>query len=174
MSSSVANFWAKVNRTDSSSCWPWQGAVSSNGYGSTGWDGKICGAHRIAAFLAGIIATPFWNPSRSDKTLVLHKCDNPLCCNPNHLFAGNFQDNSDDCKNKNRLCHQQGEKHHSAKLSDAIAESIRHAFSCDLKSVSCLAKEYGVSTTAIGKIVYGKSYKKAGGPISLPTTKQNA
>ena len=170
-SSPVALFWAKVNRSNHDSCWIWQGAVSSNGYGTVSWDGKICGAHRVAAFLSGIIRAPFWNSSRTEKTLVLHKCDNPLCCNPSHLFSGNFQDNSDDCKEKNRMVIKRGEDHHSAKLTNEIAERIRYSFAYDYASVNDLARQYGVTNTAIAKIVYGETYKYVGGPIAVRPSK---
>ena len=168
-SSPVALFWSKVNRSNQESCWAWQGAVSSNGYGSVGWDGRICGAHRVAAFLSGIIDTPFWNPSRTEKTLVLHKCDNSRCCNPAHLFAGNFQDNSDDCKEKDRREIKRGEDHHSAKLTNEIAERIRYSFAYDYASVKDLARQYGVTSAAIDKIIQGKTYKYVGGPIATKT-----
>lgn len=170
-SNAVASFWEKVNREHPANCWPWTGAISSNGYGSVGWDGKICGAHRVAAFLSGVVASPFWNPSLTVKTLVLHRCDNPLCCNPAHLFTGNFQDNSADCKAKSRMVVRHGEAHHSARLTDEIAERIRYAFEYDCISINELARKYRVTNTAIAKVIYGETYKYVGGPIAIRPSK---
>lgn len=76
------------------SCWEWIGRRSRQGYGMF-WDGSTMAlAHRAAYWL-------FCNEIPS-KLNVLHRCDNPPCCNPMHLFVGTQQDNMDDMKAKGR------------------------------------------------------------------------
>lgn len=85
--------WANTDRTGGpNACWEWQGALIK-GYGriwvgDTGEHQRMY-THRLAWFLAGNIVT-------EDKPLVLHKCDHPPCCNPDHLYAGNMKDNARD------------------------------------------------------------------------------
>jgi hypothetical protein len=87
-------FWSKVNIKGSEECWDWIRAVGADGYGVCGFEGKIFRAHRLAFKLSNNL-----NP---DKLHVLHKCDNRICCNPNHLFLGTNLENVRDKMNKGR------------------------------------------------------------------------
>src|ERR1700733_6940291 len=87
-------FWKKVNKTKT--CWLWTASTLGHGYGqiSCNSSGNMIKAHRASYILAyGDIAL-----GKS----VLHKCDNPRCVNPKHLFLGTVQDNMKDRNNKNR------------------------------------------------------------------------
>jgi len=84
---------------------------------------------------------------------VMHLCDNPPCVNPLHLRLGTHQDNMDDKVSKGR--HSHGTSHGNHKLTDADVIAIRSS-SLTLRE---LAKDYGVSHTAIGQIKRGESYK---------------
>lgn len=86
-------FWQKVQKT--STCWIWTGCVSNTGYGRVTVTGhKQDGAHRLSYEFAN---GPF------DRDLyVLHRCDNPVCVNPDHLFLGTQKDNMADMIEKNR------------------------------------------------------------------------
>jgi hypothetical protein len=65
-------------------CWPWTGALGSKGYGVLSWNGYTYSAHRVAAWLAGIIEDPY--EARGLYGLLIgHECDNKVCCNPHHL-----------------------------------------------------------------------------------------
>jgi hypothetical protein len=80
-----ARFWAKVHKTES--CWFWIGGASHS-YGTILYQGKRTKAHRISWMLA--FGKP---PAELD---VLHRCDNPRCVNPDHLFLGTALDNMRD------------------------------------------------------------------------------
>lgn len=80
-----------------SGCWVWRGATAS-GYPRAKVNRKLVSVHRLAYELA--------NPGTETKGKdVCHKCDNPKCCNPAHLFAGSRRENMQDCKSKGRLNH---------------------------------------------------------------------
>lgn len=88
-------FWDKVSTTPSSDdCWPWTEKTFAFGYGAF-WDGThTMHAHR---FLYIAINGPI-----PDDRFVCHRCDNPPCCNPGHLFLGTPKDNADDMVSKGR------------------------------------------------------------------------
>lgn len=92
-------FWAKVKPNPKRSyagkpCWEWQGATSEKGYGKFKLNGAVMRTNRVAWILA--------NGMISDALHVLHRCDNPACCNPAHLFLGTNQDNVNDRERKGR------------------------------------------------------------------------
>lgn len=150
------SFWARVKK--STGCWEWQGACNNTGYGTVGWHGANYTAHRIAAWLAGMVDTPSAPESSRASTHVLHKCDNRKCCNPDHFFLGNFADNMRDAYKKQRKTQPRGEKHTNAKLTSKQASEIRRRY----KGGECqvpLAKEYKVSQRAISLLVRGETYK---------------
>ena len=77
-------FWEKVDRGDPDECWEWQAGSDPSGYGTFSVKTHHEPAHRVAYSLA---------VEDADDLLVLHHCDNPPCCNPNHLYAGTHKDN---------------------------------------------------------------------------------
>jgi len=90
-------FWAKVAKSDG--CWLWTGARASNGYGSFRFADRPCAtaAHRAAWELA---CGPIPHGMH-----VLHRCDNPPCVNPAHLFLGTHLENVRDREAKGRGNH---------------------------------------------------------------------
>jgi hypothetical protein len=154
------SFWAKVDgdKRQKNGCWEWQGAVGSTGYGNVAWHGKVYTAHRVAAWLVGLVKDPSAPKSTREKTHVLHKCDNRKCCNPKHFFLGSFTDNMLDAYAKKRKAQPKGEKHANAKLTDAEAKQIRRLYEKGMTQ-TVLARKFGVSQKAISMIVRGETYK---------------
>ena len=138
-------FWPKVDKRGPEECWPWLGA-SNGGYGLIS-DGK--GKHLRATRASILIHSgPF------DKSLIVcHKCDNPPCVNPNHLFLGTFKDNMKDMHRKNRgyakLTWQQRRELLSRYTPRGNGSS---------GNVNALAKEYGLSADYI-RCMYSKARK---------------
>ena len=93
-------FWKRLDKK-SNGCWEWTKAHNKDGYGQTCYKGKMVWTHRMA-----------WIYSKGEipeGMHVLHKCDNPACCNPDHLFLGTHKDNMNDRDKKNR-CNNKGLK----------------------------------------------------------------
>ena len=150
------SFWARVKQTKG--CWEWQGSCNSTGYGSVGWGGKLYTAHRIAAWLSGLVKEPSAPANSRAKTHVLHKCDNRKCCNPEHFFLGNYADNQKDAYRKVRRAAPNGEKNANSKLTNKQVIAIREAYNKGQTQMN-LAATYGVSQRAISLIVRGETYK---------------
>jgi hypothetical protein len=100
----ASRFWARIQKTDG--CWLWTGATLPNGYGHMNIRSKHWFPHRYAWTLTnGPIPDGLW---------VLHRCDTPLCCRPDHLFLGTSYDNVQDMIAKGRNSpppHFSGDEH---------------------------------------------------------------
>lgn len=92
-----------------------------------------------------------------DEMLVCHACDNPPCCNPNHLFLGTPKDNSEDMATKGRASSGPGMDNPNRKLTDAQVIEIRARV--EHESENSLATEYGVSRSTISAIKHGWRWK---------------
>jgi len=132
----------------SDECWPWPGARTSTGYGNIrlgGRKGRNVKAHRLAYELA--------HGPIPDEMLVCHKCDNPPCCNPAHLFLGTTLDNVRDKISKGR--DTKGETNGRARLTDENVTAIRERQAAG-ESQRHLAHEFGVSEATISRVVNRK------------------
>lgn len=90
----LSRFESKYTPVTESGCWLWIGSVSSSGYGGFRYNKKMVSAHRASWMLH--------NGEISADMLVCHKCDTPLCVNPDHLFLGTQKDNMQDKLEKSR------------------------------------------------------------------------
>jgi len=86
---------------------------------------------------------------------VLHRCDNPACVNPDHLFLGTQLQNMQDAKNKGRLKNQTGQQNGNAKLNDRKVKEIKKLYFDNNEDYKTLATKYGVTTATIGQIIRG-------------------
>lgn len=128
---------------DKTGCHIWTRATSEGGYGIVTRNNKTQYAHRH-----------FWelkNGAIPDGLCVLHKCDCRPCCNVDHLFLGDYQDNSDDMISKNRHC--KGEDHHSAKLKKEEVLLIRQKYATGKYTYKKLSDIFGVNFSVISEIV---------------------
>lgn len=139
-------------------CIEWLGATNSSGYGTVVWEGKCYTAHRLSAYLSGMVDSPSAPKDKKNGGFVLHKCDNPRCINPKHLEVGTYSKNQRDAYKRNRRRQPRGEYHANAKLTYAQAAEIRARYAAGEYQVP-LAKEYGVSQRAVSLIVRGETYK---------------
>ncbi len=142
-------FWSKVIQTDDGTCWYWMAGRDKDGYGKFKFQGKFQSAHRMAwIFRHGEIPAGLH---------VLHKCDEPSCVSPSHLFLGTNQENMDDRTAKDRL--PRGHNHPNAKLTDEQAKYARHLYFAERHTPDALAKFFGVSAYCIRGIVHGLRYR---------------
>jgi hypothetical protein len=133
--------WYRVDK--SKDCWEWTGTPSQYGYGELTVDGRTYLAHRLAWELT-------FGPI-PENMCVCHKCDNRICCNPNHLFLGSKNDNIVDMIKKGR-----GRK--LAKFTYEESKQILSEYKTGNFTCTYLAKKYGVSRQIISNIVNGISY----------------
>lgn len=93
-SNAMDRFWSRVDQSGGpDACWPWTGCTKPGGYGFIMHKRRARLTHRVA--LSGSLDV-------QPGMMACHSCDNPICCNPAHLFWGTAQDNSDDCAAKGR------------------------------------------------------------------------
>jgi DNA-binding transcriptional regulator YiaG len=153
----IKRFWAKANIGKPNDCWNWNGSKSNDGYGTVTSGNTTQYAHRIAYSLTC--------GSIPKGQLVCHHCDNRRCVNPNHLFLGTHQDNSDDMKAKQRSArgarhgtHTHPERFQS-KLTDAQVAQIRAMRKQGIVQRT-IAKLFGISPMHVSKIEHNKTRRE--------------
>jgi len=148
----IDRFWSKVEITES--CWNWIAGKNSDGYGSF-WTGKVdIRAHRFSWML---INGDIPKHASHHGLCVLHRCDNPACVNPDHLFIGEIALNNADRASKGRNNHASGTNHQSAKLDDIKVRVIRRY--ADVISQSELGRIFGVTKQSIRSVVRRETWK---------------
>lgn len=134
-------FWGKLSK-DVGSCWLWTAYRDAKGYGKVIIEKRVHYAHRIAWELT--------NGPIPSRLLVLHRCDIPACCNPEHLFLGTQGDNMKDMWTKGR--HVPPNRRATAKLTVSDVIRIRELAATGMYQY-VIAKQFGVSQTNVGQIV---------------------
>jgi hypothetical protein len=150
----MARFWNLVAKSRPGDCWEWQSYKTCLGYGLFIVSRKRYYAHRVSYFL-----------TRSEipqEMCVLHRCDNPGCVNPDHLFLGTHKDNTQDMLAKGRRPHhhyrKDGFRGHAKKLNIDKIREIRATF-VPCGNIRELAEKYGVSKSFIHRIIKGIAWK---------------
>jgi Mor family transcriptional regulator len=134
-------------------CLEYPTSKNKNGYATTCYKGKPISAHRFAY----ILFKKEYNPHLH----VLHKCDNPSCCNPDHLFQGTHKDNMNDRDIKGRtynLTPKIGEKSHLSRFKDVDIIQIRSLYEKGMTQYE-IGKYYNAHQSVISNIVLRKTWK---------------
>lgn len=146
----IVRFWYKVDKNGPihpihGQCWVWKGGGKPGGYGMF----LKTSSHRYSYKIH------YEDPKNLD---VLHKCDNPRCVNPDHLFLGTQKDNMIDMKNKQR--NHRGQDRDGAILTDIEVREIKstYIYGSRLRGTTALARKYKVSPATIYDIVSGKKW----------------
>lgn len=151
----LKNYWAKVDVKGEDDCWNWTACRDRGGYGGFKYANRMSKAHRVSAYLAGLIPNI---KSQSDNDLVLHKCDNPACQNPKHLFIGTHIDNSDDKIKKGRQAKLNGVENGRSKLTEEDVLEVRRLYAQGGIYQKELGLVYGVCNQRISRIVNRKCW----------------
>jgi hypothetical protein len=131
-------YWKFAVKTEG--CWEWSGFTDENGYGRVS---AYTDDDRWVPHLAHRISWELHFGAIPDGLFVLHRCDNPPCSRPDHLFLGNQLDNMQDCASKGRR--PRGEESHTAKVTEAQVIEMRLRFAAGERNYSKLGREYGIS-----------------------------
>lgn len=148
-------FWSKVDKSGGpEACWPWTASCDKrNRYGKFWQDGGMRPAH-IVAYEEAHGPVP-------QGMKVLHRCDNPPCCNQLHLFTGTQADNVADMDAKGRRNPTKGSAHHKAKLTEAQVSEIRKRYvpHCPVNGQAAMAREFNVARNTIIRAMNGENWQ---------------
>ena len=172
-------FWTKVNKSSPDGCWEWQGGRARHGYGKFSLTHRITiTAHRYSYELSrGPIP---------DGLCVCHRCDNPPCCNPDHLFLGTVAENNADRDKKGHVArgersphrlhpesYPRGDAHYARRvpgvrsgerngrhvLTEEQVREIRACWRLGGITGAALAAMYGLAPTSMSRILRGETWR---------------
>lgn len=155
-SKQIARFWANVDRCNPApdACWTWGRSKNRKGYGNVGlfeggrWSSQL--AHRMAWYIH--------TGEKPGDSLVMHTCDNPGCCNPDHLRLGTNSDNMADMVSKGRARRPVGAINPAAKLTAGDVDEIRRLYSLGGFTHADLAEMFDMGKSQIGNITSGRGW----------------
>jgi hypothetical protein len=159
-------FWSKVLQAGRNACWIWQGATTGGdpahgkGHGRFRFKGQLVMAHHMAWMLAGNELPP--------GKYLLHKCDNPLCVNVRHLYAGTILDNTKDMRERGRerFSHP-GEKNTEATITAADVIKILDLYYKEGYSQQAIADHFSLNQGHVSRIILRKNWAHL--PYNLPS-----
>lgn len=141
----VDRFWRNVRILGENDCWEWKASTyKKSRYGRFSIKRKNLLTHRVSWVIANSEEIPFG-------LMVLHKCDNPPCCNPKHLFLGTQTENMQDMASKGRTKISYGEHNFLAKLKEKDIPKILSLLSKGVSQKE-IAKIFGVTQTTISRV----------------------
>jgi HNH endonuclease len=148
-SNTEEKFWNSLDKEASNGCWKWTKVMMKSGYGTTHYQGRRVYTHRLAWELI--------NGAIPIGMCVCHKCDNPPCCNPDHLFLGTHEENQKDKIDKGRQ--PKGEDTAQAILTEKDIIAIRDEYRTKGTLQRELARKYGVHIMTISDIIRRRSWR---------------
>lgn len=155
-STDINRFWSKVLFTaNAEKCWEWNCSKRKGGYGYftitlLKKQVKLVST-RVSYFLTCKIDPVGF--------AILHKCDNPMCCNPEHLFIGTNKDNTQDMISKGRKADTSGVNNGTSKLDEFQVIEIRNLYNTKQFLQNELANKFNVSVSTIQRVVTNMSWK---------------
>ena len=141
----TTKYWSKVTKTDA--CWLWT-AATTRGYGVITIARRLYYAHRLGWELAN-------GPIPRGKH-VLHRCDNPPCVRPDHLFLGTQADNVRDAARKHRMSSGERRPNHKATAADVVRMRELHRQGLNARQ---MADQFPIGERTIRKILAGRNWK---------------
>ena len=145
-------FWFWVNKRGPNGCWEWSGARFWTGYGLVSINGKTVTAHRYA-----------WQITKGpipEGLLVLHKCNNKICVNPEHLYIGDYGDNMADRINSGSS--HRDEKRLLCKLYDEEVQLVRKLLEIGGLTYEAIGRMFKVSQFTIYRIKHDSNFLTRG------------
>jgi hypothetical protein len=143
----VERFWTKVDK--SGECWEWTAGLNKDGYGQFKLNGKGVSSHRYSYILHHPLSIDL---CEHREICVCHRCDNPKCVNPAHLFLGTRSDNMKDMVAKRRMIG-------NVKLTEHQVREIRNKYANGRITLKSLSREYGISLEGIHGIIRRRTWK---------------
>lgn len=155
--------WNRIEKRGPNECWPWLGWING-GYGRVQIGFETFYAHRVIFDIVnpGVISRR-GPKTQNDYGFLLHKCNNRICCNPNHLYVGTHKDNMQDrLKNGDGYKNlPKGEKHHASVLSDSDRAELINVHKVHGLCAQELALRFNVNRNTVKSILY--RHKRKGG-----------
>ena len=139
-----ARYWSLVDKRGPNECWVWRGYRHKQGYGRFKWRGQNRLAHRLSVQFTTGKEIPW-------QVHALHRCDNPPCVNPEHIFLGNHRANMADMRRKGRHAH--GERSGLAVLTEKEVKRLRVIGASKLLTHSEMALIFGIDKSNVTRVL---------------------